>query len=162
MGYFANGSEGEGFQENFCDRCIHDNEKKGLYCPIWNLHLRDNYKECNNEQSYLHSLIRRDGAINRCAMFIDRGKLSRMQIEQIEHYLSPNRDYETLAYTKKVRIVFPSTTEHGNDQDHRNRKRQPGFQGSHPGARRQVRRDLLHRLLLEIHQEGRFRTGSPQ
>lgn len=86
MGYFSNGSEGEGFQEAFCDRCLHDNFEKGIYCPIWNLHLRDNYKECNNKDSYLHTLIPREGAFNgRCTMFVDRGLLSNLQIEKWEH-----------------------------------------------------------------------------
>jgi hypothetical protein len=87
MGYFSNGSEGDGYQEHYCDRCIHDNAEKGVYCPIWNLHLLHNYEECNNKDSYLHVLIPRaeGGGNDRCTMFIERGNLSNLQIEQIEH-----------------------------------------------------------------------------
>lgn len=86
MGYFSNGSEGEGYQERYCFRCLHDNFEKGIYCPIWNLHLRGNYEECNKPDSYLHALIPREKPIGngRCAMFVDRGLLSNLQIERIE------------------------------------------------------------------------------
>lgn len=85
MAYFSNGSEGEGFQQAYCDRCLHDNFEKGIYCPIWNLHLRDNYKECNNKESYLHVLIpREEGGNGHCTMFVDRGLLSNLQIERFE------------------------------------------------------------------------------
>lgn len=57
MGYFSNGTEGESYYEHYCARCIHDDEEKGKYCPIWNLHLLHNYAECNNKDSYLHVLI---------------------------------------------------------------------------------------------------------
>ena len=87
MGYFANGSEGESYQQRYCDRCLHDNPEKEVYCPIWNLHLQDNYRECNNKQSYLHILIPRNegGGNGRCTMFVDRGLLSNLQIEKFEH-----------------------------------------------------------------------------
>lgn len=90
MGYFSNGSEGESYQEEYCNRCLHDNYEKGLYCPIWNLHLRDNYDECNKPESYLHALIprvREEKYLDngRCRMFVDRGLLSNLQIEKYEH-----------------------------------------------------------------------------
>jgi hypothetical protein len=91
MAYFSNGSEGEGYQERYCEKCLHDNFEKGIYCPIWNLHLLDNYKECNNKHSYLHELIpRQEGSNGRCTMFVDRGLLTNLQIERFEHEkLSP-------------------------------------------------------------------------
>lgn len=87
MGYFSNGSEGDGYQQAYCNRCLHDNYEKGIYCPIWNMHLRDNYKECNNAESHLHDLIPRgkEGGNERCTMFVDRGLLSNLQIEKFEH-----------------------------------------------------------------------------
>lgn len=87
MGYFSNGTEGMSYQEQFCDRCLHDNADKGIYCPVWNLHLRDNYKECNNEGAAIHQLIPRsktDLGNDRCKMFVDRGMLSNLQIEKYE------------------------------------------------------------------------------
>lgn len=72
MGYFPNGTSSEIYQSEFCDRCRHDSDERG--CPIWFLHLRDNYKECNNKESYLHTLIPRDkeGWNDQCTMFVKR------------------------------------------------------------------------------------------
>ncbi len=86
MGYFSNGSEGEGYHEQYCSRCIHDNFEKGIYCPVWNLHLQRNYEECNNVFSMLHVLIPREGGTNaRCTMFVDRNAIPSLAIEKIEH-----------------------------------------------------------------------------
>lgn len=77
MGYFSNGTEGESYFERYCSRCIHDDEEKGKYCPIWNLHLLYNYQECNNKESMLHTLIpRNDGGGNDvCTMFVERAAM---------------------------------------------------------------------------------------
>lgn len=72
MGYFSNGTEGELYQEHFCDRCVHDVNGD---CPVWAAHLIHNYDECNKPDSALHMLIPRskDGLDNeRCRMFIER------------------------------------------------------------------------------------------
>ena len=88
MGYFSNGSEGDSFQERYCNKCLHDNEAKGIFCPVWNLHLLHSYEECNKPASFLHTLIPRskDGLGNeRCTMFVDRGLLSNLATEKYEH-----------------------------------------------------------------------------
>lgn len=75
MAYFSNGAEGVGYEEAYCDRCIH----QGNGCTVWLLHLLHNYDECNNEKSMLHVLIprSRDGGGNeRCTMFLDEALLS--------------------------------------------------------------------------------------
>jgi hypothetical protein len=75
MGYFSNGSEGEGYVESYCYRCVHWkdlDDGRGPGCPVWDLHLQSNYKECGNKGSFLHQLIPRskDGLYNeQCAMF---------------------------------------------------------------------------------------------
>ncbi len=70
MGYFANGTEGESYYEQYCERCIH--EAEGRQCAVWLAHLVHNYKECNNNESILHQLIPRDGCANKqCEMFIE-------------------------------------------------------------------------------------------
>ena len=87
MGYFSNGTEGELYQAQYCDRCLHDNPAKEIYCPVWNLHLRDNYKECNNESAAIHELIPRnkdDLGNEKCKMFVDRGLLSNLAIQKYE------------------------------------------------------------------------------
>lgn len=87
MGYFSNGIEGVGYREKWCDRCIHDNDAAGIYCPVWTLHLAHNYEGANDKGHFLHSLIPQsaDGLSNeRCTMFIDRGLLSNLQIQRFE------------------------------------------------------------------------------
>jgi hypothetical protein len=72
MGYFSNGTEGECYYEEYCDRCIH-NDANRPYCMVWQLHKEMNYDECNKPESILHRLIPRseDGMGNkRCVMFI--------------------------------------------------------------------------------------------
>lgn len=85
MGYFSNGTEGEIYYEQWCARCLHDNPDKAIHCTIWNLHLLNNYDECNKPDSYLHALIPREGMGNgRCAMFVDRGLMSNLAIQRFE------------------------------------------------------------------------------
>lgn len=73
MGYFSNGTEGISYQDEYCSRCVHDDPDKG--CPVWFLHMLHNYKECNNQESFLHILIPRskDKCGNEeCSMFIGK------------------------------------------------------------------------------------------
>lgn len=75
MGYFSNGTEGELYQEDYCDRCIHGQDG----CAVWFAHEMYNYDECNNKNSILHLLIPRseDGLGNeQCRMFVERGDSS--------------------------------------------------------------------------------------
>lgn len=77
MGYFSNGSEGEYYFEEWCDKCAHmPEDPKDGSCPVWDLHLMSNYQECNKKDSYLHILIPRskDGGNEKCTMFIERQK----------------------------------------------------------------------------------------
>ena len=55
MAYFPNGTSGDVFREQYCDRCKWDNDES---CPIWAAHLMYNYEECNNDKSILHMLIK--------------------------------------------------------------------------------------------------------
>jgi hypothetical protein len=49
MGYFSNGSEGEGYEAQYCVRCIHGSDP-GKGCPVWFAHLHANYYQVNNDQ----------------------------------------------------------------------------------------------------------------
>jgi len=72
MAYFANGTEGELYEDEYCSRCIHDENGD---CPILLLHLLYNYDECNKKDSFLHVLIPRaeSGIGNeQCKMFIKK------------------------------------------------------------------------------------------
>lgn len=67
MGYFSNGTEGMLYEEEWCDRCTH---QEG--CAVWMAHLIHNYDECNKKDSILHMLIprKKDGLGNeQCRMF---------------------------------------------------------------------------------------------
>lgn len=68
MGYFSNGTEGMFYQEEYCEKCVHDINGD---CPIWLAHILHNYSECNKPDSILHILIPREGGRNgQCKMFI--------------------------------------------------------------------------------------------
>ncbi len=73
MGYFANGTSGEMYYDEYCSRCLHESGERK--CAVWFAHLIHNYKECNNDDSILHLLIPRydNGLGNKqCAMFIEK------------------------------------------------------------------------------------------
>ena len=76
MGYFANGTEGLLYQEQYCFRCVHFGPEEGPGCPIWDAHLFYAYQLCNvpPEESpgkaILDMLIPREGIENlQCSMF---------------------------------------------------------------------------------------------
>lgn len=88
MGYFSNGTEGMDYQSRYCSKCLHDNPKTDLMCPVWQAHMIRNYQDCNDKGAALHMLIPRadDGLGNdKCRMFIDRGLLSNLAIQKFEH-----------------------------------------------------------------------------
>jgi hypothetical protein len=81
MGYFSNGTEGEIYYEDFCSKCLHEHGRR--HCAVWMAHLAKNYGECNNKDSILHMLIPREGIKNsKCLMFIDKGLLSNLALQQ--------------------------------------------------------------------------------
>lgn len=72
MGYFPNGSEGDAYEQQYCSRCIHRENKDGTGCCVWLAHLLYSYRDCNGKDSILHLLIPRsaDGLENeQCKMF---------------------------------------------------------------------------------------------
>lgn len=67
MAYFANGTEGMDYGEQYCTRCIHNDG-----CPVWGLHFEHNYTKDAAIRSILDYLIprRNDGLGNgQCRMF---------------------------------------------------------------------------------------------
>lgn len=66
MGYFPNGTAGMLYQEQYCDRCIHDDQND---CPIWNAHLMFNGKDTH--EGILEMFIPRDerGENQECRFF---------------------------------------------------------------------------------------------
>lgn len=93
MAYFSNGSEGEGYEERYCDRCIH----QGNGCTIWLLHQLYNYAECDNPKSMLHVLIPRsknDGSNEQCTMFVDETLMSPLARAQFKSTIHANQRAE--------------------------------------------------------------------
>jgi hypothetical protein len=74
MGYFPNGTAGEMYEEQYCSRCVHQEDG----CAVWLAHLLKNYDDCNDDSSILHMLIPRseDGLSNeKCKMFWDKNRV---------------------------------------------------------------------------------------
>ncbi len=77
MGYFSNGSEGDGYNETYCMRCVNwkDSVDRGEGCPVWDAHLMHNYNQEGAAREILSILIPRssDGGNGKCAMFHSNG-----------------------------------------------------------------------------------------
>lgn len=70
MGYFSNGTEGEIYEEEYCNNCLHQPSDEGN-CAVLEAHELYNYDECNKPDSILHILIPRKGIYNdKCRMFL--------------------------------------------------------------------------------------------
>ena len=48
MGYFSNGTEGDMYEEKYCNHCINMDQEKG--CPVLNLHLLWNYEQFGKDK----------------------------------------------------------------------------------------------------------------
>lgn len=79
MAYFSNGTEGMIWEEQWCNRCVHnkDPEEDGG-CVVLFVHLLHNYDQTDNEalESVLGCLIptNEDGFAGECKMFIEETK----------------------------------------------------------------------------------------
>ena len=80
MGYFSNGSEGEGYQGKYCFNCAnwkYDKETDTYGCPIWDLHFLYSYELCNSKslakemlETYIPSGEGEGGSNGECTMFL--------------------------------------------------------------------------------------------
>lgn len=75
MAYFSNGTEGEMYEAEYCNNCVHQKPDDGG-CPVLLLHLLYNYDQCDKTdvgertESVLDILIPREGVQNcKCNMF---------------------------------------------------------------------------------------------
>ena len=78
MGYYSNGTEGMMYEEQYCDKCLHNQNEE--FCAVWSAHIMFNYDYCNvpDDKNPLNVLIPRskDKLSNeKCRMFITKGKL---------------------------------------------------------------------------------------
>lgn len=67
MGYFANSTEGDLYETEFCATCAHMHPEHG--CPCLEAHKLWNYEECNKDDSILHKMIPREGVVNKPCVF---------------------------------------------------------------------------------------------
>ena len=75
MAYFSNGTEGMGYEEKYCSKCVHGAEDK--FCPVWKVHFVFNYDQCNENKikQILDTLIPRKEIENeQCSMFLAEKK----------------------------------------------------------------------------------------
>lgn len=80
MAYFANGTDGDCYEEKYCQHCVHFGDDN-LMCAVLYLHNEWNYDACNGdakdadaETKAKHTALnvlwpRRGSANGRCAMF---------------------------------------------------------------------------------------------
>ena len=75
MAYFANGTEGQIYEDHYCARCIHSlghDANKGECCPVLLLHLLWNGDKIEDRELALDLFIPREGIHNKqCEMFVD-------------------------------------------------------------------------------------------
>lgn len=79
MAYFSNGSEGDGYQEQWCSRCMnwreHSEIPENWGCIVWDLHLCLNYDQCRDDgiKRVLEHFIPTDddGYPMVCRMFVE-------------------------------------------------------------------------------------------
>jgi hypothetical protein len=72
MAYFANGTEGNIYEAQYCNRCAHRKDpSKGECCPILMLHLLWNGDTEKDRELALDLFIPREGTWNKaCTMFV--------------------------------------------------------------------------------------------
>lgn len=83
MAYFSNGTEGQSYVDRYCSKCVHFNNGA---CPVWDLHMLHNYRDCNNPDSMLHVLIPRSAdklGNEQCTMFYANHPRRRLTDHQI-------------------------------------------------------------------------------
>ena len=69
MGYFANITEGDVYEQRVCACCLHYSGQTN--CPDLSIHMLTGYAECDNEKSVLHKMIPMDadGHNQQCVFF---------------------------------------------------------------------------------------------
>lgn len=118
MGYFANGSEGEIYQANYCFKCknwIDKKDGKGYGCAIWDLHILYSYELCNSKskaKKMLDFLIPdRDCSNEECKMYLPKSlsndfiRKSTTQNKKDEKKIKENAKRVKLAHKQFKRAV---------------------------------------------------------
>ena len=79
MGYFSNGTEGESYQEQFCNHCLNDRNED---CPIWGLQLSYNYNCAYWDILDQFIPKTKDGRNGQCKMFISTKKKNPQELPE--------------------------------------------------------------------------------
>lgn len=80
MAYFSNGTEGDMYSREYCDKCHFQPDSEPYECPIMFLHALYNYDQCGKDErakdlkSCLENLIPRDenGFADKCSFFMEK------------------------------------------------------------------------------------------
>lgn len=78
MAYFPNGTSGMIYEDEWCDRCVHQpTEDDAPMCPIWFAHTVWNYEAVKQTEAkmLLEAMIptKENGFPDKCRMFIGTG-----------------------------------------------------------------------------------------
>jgi hypothetical protein len=87
MGQFSNGTEGDIYREQWCDRCVRDAKND---CPVWNAHLVHANSDEPGIGNILNMLIPRskDGLHNeKCRPFVADTELARARRADTQYQL---------------------------------------------------------------------------
>ncbi len=85
MGYFSNGTEGDIYEAEHCEKCVHwkhDQQTDTWGCPVMDAHTLHNYEQTENKalESVLGRLIPRGERGNlKCSMFINAEEVKRIR-----------------------------------------------------------------------------------
>ena len=70
MGYFSNGTEGQMYEAEYCDKCIHNDEEG---CPVMGIHFLYNGDKDEDIKTILDIFIPRKEIHNdKCTMFVEQ------------------------------------------------------------------------------------------
>ena len=121
MGYFSNGTEGEAYQVEYCDRCA--NQEVGDGGTIWLLHLFHNHDACNKPDSIVHSLIQRKYGLNlQCTMVTNGRSQSEPRSYDPVDLVSRSRCGDSKAINVSGRVARSRSS----------RRRRPPWRGRNP------------------------------
>jgi hypothetical protein len=105
MAYFPNGTAGMDYADRYCANCVHENED-GPYCPIWELHVLNNYEQCGKGKTakawktVLSTLIPEtaDGlGAEQCSMFVPRADTGADEAERRRLAEQPRKYAQAIA-----------------------------------------------------------------
>ena len=72
MAYFANGTSGDRYMEQWCFRCVNWRETDNCGCIVWDFHIIFDYRQCGNEIKLMSNYKPLEGILmNDIWLFVD-------------------------------------------------------------------------------------------